>query len=302
MKEITPSKEFLSFFSIGSLSLLLVISIYFLVIPDKGVLSQINELINFDNKFFFLFLLFSLPLIYTLGAMLITDGEYIISGFFNSISETELIKAIKEGKFNTEVEDNLTIQDFINASKENTWTVQSNRFYQYSIFFAGVFRAISASYLFLLLVILLIYLPLLQQKKIIFIITIIIVLLALFFELSLRYLIPKHKETIVAFFELSLRYLIPKYLVPKIKEIKKETIVVLVITTTMGLLNTFYLILPYIIVFIILSQAPNISHLILIIILTLLISTYSFYLSLIFRRKANAFLILGATSNKLSSN
>ena len=147
-------KSFIHFFSLGSLTLLITLGFSYLVYPEK--IRKVYKLILItDNKILLLSSLFLLPLIYTLGATALYGGEANISKYLGAITEDQLIDKIRFKKFSAKVEENLKLYDFIYASEANIWINESNKFYEYSNFFAGVMSAVVYSIIFFITVILL---------------------------------------------------------------------------------------------------------------------------------------------------
>jgi len=273
-------KEFLLFFSIGSLSLFIISVSIYLVFPKETLQIYKAALNYYDNKAFLLFLFTIFPLIYTLGATILVEGEHRISKCFNLIADNKLIQAIKSGNLHIKVEKDLNIYDFIYASQENIWINQSNVFYQYSNLFAGIFRSISDSYLISILIATVItafYSPQKVEECSQFITIVVSLLVLLSIDLGAWFLIKK---------------LVIKY---------GDNFQISAVTTTIiaGLLNAIYILsLPCFAKFVILKKNIDFSKFIIICCLGYVISSLSFYLSILFRKKANVFLVLGAASNK----
>jgi len=221
----------------------------YLIYPDK-VAEIYRFIINANNKILLILFLFSLPIIYTLGAATLSEGETSISKHFNTVTEDQLINELRFHNFSQEIEENLKIHDFIYASEENIWINESNRFYEYSNFFAGVTKTLTFSIIFLLLII---FAILITSKN--------------FFWPILKLLLP--------------------------------LIILILSTSTKKITNPLIISTVHILVLgIILWEFRSLLTAIVIIIFIFPIFSSSSLLSIFYRKKANSFLVLGATSNK----
>ena len=105
-------------------------------------------LIAYLKYLLILLILLAFPIFYILGAFSYAVGDLItwiyLSDNFN-VSPELLIKKIKEQELRFKVESNITLNDFISASKENIWGNLSQKYFDLSLSFSSMFSSVIIS-------------------------------------------------------------------------------------------------------------------------------------------------------------
>jgi len=106
------------------------------------------------------FVLLTILVSYIVGAFAYILGDLLLWIVLSSnwkVSPELVLEKLRRRKFYTVVENGLTLNDFINAAKANTWNIQSHRYFELSLFFSGMFATVTLSNIVLIVFIALFY-------------------------------------------------------------------------------------------------------------------------------------------------